>query len=116
MANKIWILTADDSENYQCVIHTPTPAGNNSAGQSWASVLVAAGLASTVLLVGTSPWQQTQAEHDAVVAGTIIELVQTFSIAGANANATQVAALRDQAATDYVNHLGRVLKWYGYSE
>lgn len=116
MANKIWILTADSEENYQCVIHAPTPAGNNSAGQSWASCVVAAGLNTTILPVGSGPGQQTQAEHDAVIAGTILELVRTFSIAGANANATQVAALRDQAATDYINLLGRELKWEGFTE
>ncbi|MDE2467766.1 MAG: hypothetical protein KGL35_03250 [Bradyrhizobium sp.] len=116
MANKIWILTADADENYQCVIHTPTPAGNNSAGFSWASCLVAAGLNATILGVGSGAGQQTQAEHDAVVAGTTIEIVRTFSIAGNNANATQVAALRDQVATDYVNYLGHVLKWFGFTE
>ena len=116
MATKIWILEADANENYQCVIHTPTPAGNNSAGFTWVSCLVNAGLNTTILPVGSGAGQQLQAEHDAVVAGTTIELVKTFSIAGANVNATQVAVIRDQAATDYLNYLARVLKWYGYSE
>lgn len=119
MANKIWILTADGDENYQCVVHTPTPVGNNSAGISWATCLVAAGLATTILPDGgatPASYQQSTTEKNNVLNGSVIEIVRTFSIAGANANAPQVAALRDQLAADYVNYLGRILKWFGYSE
>lgn len=116
MANKVWVLESDGAGNYQCVIHTPTPVGNNSTGISWSSALVGAGLNATVLDVGPNGWQQSQTEHDAVVAGTTIELVATLPIDSAHSTAASVTALVASAISDYIALLGRKLMWFGYNQ
>lgn len=116
MANKVWVQQSDGAGNYACVIHTPTPAGNNSAGVSWVNALVAAGLNTTVLTVGVNGWQQSQAEHDAVVAGTVIELAVTLPIDSAHATAANVTQLADAAISDYTAKLARMLAWFGYNQ
>ena len=112
---KVHVLSGGSGQ-YSVVAHQNTPAGNNSAGFSWSSVVVAAGLAQTRLTVGSGPGQTTQAEVNAVLAGTVLESEFTFT-APSNLDAGQLATLLDaQAAVVLANQLtelGDRLKWYG---
>lgn len=58
---------------YQVVVHAGTPGGNNSAGISWATCLVNTGRARSVMTIGNGAGQITQAEYDAIAAGTTVE-------------------------------------------
>jgi hypothetical protein len=70
---------ANDSgiSNYSVVINYVTPAGLNVAGLAWPQVLVYNKRNTTQLEVGAAPDNITQAEKDAIVAGTKVET--TFS-------------------------------------
>lgn len=118
MANKVWVLGSDGNGNYNCVIHYPTPLGNNSAGVSWVNVLAAAGLNTSVLTASATPsgWQQTTTEHDDVVAGNTREIVRTIKIDSAAANAASVTALVAKEISDDQALLARQYKWFGYNQ
>lgn len=113
---KVHVLTGGRDGLYQIVTHQATPAGNNSAGFSWASVIVAAGLNTSRLTVGSGPGQTTQQEMDAIIAGTVIEGQFAFN-APAGLTAGQLGTLLDaQAEVILAAQLlayGDVLKWYG---
>jgi hypothetical protein len=103
------------------VYHVAPPAGNNSAGFSW----VAAGLASgdlghTVLTVGTGPGQTTQAEVDALLAGTIVELEDLVPAeSGGTTTAQQSKTFDDGVAArrrDWLATFRAKLKWFGYAQ
>ena len=113
---RLHVLAGNTRGDYTVVLHQPTPAGNNSAGHSWASVMVASGRAQTVMTVGTGPGQTTQAEVDAILAGTVIEGVFGFTDNPAWSTAERLAEL-DAVATarlaNLVDRLAAELKWYG---
>lgn len=113
---RLHVLGQSEPGSYTIVVHQATPAGNNSAGFSWASVLVAAGKAQSVLTVGTGPGQTTQAEIDAIEAGTIIEGVFGFTDNPAWSPAQRNSELDAQATarlSNLVDRLASELKWYG---
>jgi hypothetical protein len=101
---------------YRVITHQATPAGNNSAGFSWSSVVVAAGLAHTDMTVGSGPGQTTQEEVDAILAGTVLEGGFAFN-APSSFDAGQLATLLDaQAVVTQASQLADLaerLKWYG---
>jgi hypothetical protein len=81
---------------YRCVIHTETPAGNNSAGFPWSTLLLVKGYSGrTILSEGTGPGQITPEEKAEIVAGTILEfevnIVGSATMTGADLQALLVA-------------------------
>jgi hypothetical protein len=115
MANKIWIKDSSIG-SYNCVIHTPTPAGNNSAGIPWSTVLVQVGLNVSVIPVNAVPtgFQQLAAEQAAVVAGTTAEIVAALPLDSANATPAQVTVLVNGLVSNWIAQMSAQYKWFGY--
>lgn len=101
---------------YRVILHEATPAGNNSAGLSWSSVMVGAGIAKTRMTEGTGPGQITTAEKNSVEAGTTIEGEFWFQDNPSDNAAARNAAL-DAHATRYLAELqadiARKYKFFG---
>jgi hypothetical protein len=74
---KIHILDGSNG-TFQAVIHAPAPTGSNDAGVSWATAIAGTGRNRTVMTVGNGAGQITNAESNAIVAGTTIEAVVPF--------------------------------------
>jgi len=113
---KIHILRGTGDNRYQAIIHSPVPAGANTAGVAWSAALVAAGLNTSVLTVGTGPGQTTQAEMDEILAGTVMEVSAVWesnpawSAAQRNADLDQRAT---QAVAEAQSNLAAQLRLYG---
>lgn len=59
---------------FRILIHTATPAGNNSAGFAWSVLLLQRGYSGrTAMTEGTGPGQITPEEKAEIVAGTLLE-------------------------------------------
>jgi hypothetical protein len=113
---KLHVLDGNYTGNFQIVVHGATPAGNNSAGFSWQSVILASNKNTSVLTVGSAPGQTTQAEMDAILAGTVLEGVFEFTDNAAWTNQQRIDELNLQATQCFNNVLNRYaqqLKWYG---
>lgn len=72
---KIHVLGRAGLNVYTVVIHATTPAGNNSAGISWATAIANSGHNTTILPVGNGAGQISQNEANQVAAGSIIEAI-----------------------------------------
>src|SRR5215213_4144306 len=95
---RIHILTGNGGNEFSCVVHAPTPAGNNSAGISWATALKNAGFqGASVMPIGTGAGQITTAESNSVVAGTILEAQFSFTDNPNWTGPERTAALNAQA-------------------
>lgn len=70
---KIHVLEGGGNNLYQVVVHTPAPAGNNSAGVAWSVAIANSGHATSQMPVGNGPGQIAQAELNQVEAGSVIE-------------------------------------------
>lgn len=102
---RLHVLAGDPvSRSYTIVVHAATPAGNNLAGVSWAAALVASGRAKTVMTEGNDPGQISAAEKNAILAGTVIEGVFSFTDNPAF-NDQQRVAMLDQQATQVLAEL-----------
>lgn len=101
---------------YNVIVHSPTPAGNNSAGAAWSSVIQAALAPTTQMTVGNGFGQITNTEANAVAAGTVIE---TAFIWGddptwtTQQRADDLSIRAGQAVADAVAQLQARLKWFG---
>jgi len=101
---------------YDCVVHSPTPAGNNSAGFSWQTVLVNSGLNVTRLAPGNGAGQIAQAEANQVSAGSVIETSFVWEDDPTWTNAQRLADLSiraDQAVSAALASYADLLKYYG---
>jgi hypothetical protein len=113
---RIHVLQRTGLNTYDCVVHSPTPAGNNSAGVAWATALVNSGLNVTRLETGTGPGQITSAEAAQVAAGTVIETSFTWEDNPAFTNSQRLADLStraDQAVAAALAARGDQLKFFG---
>jgi hypothetical protein len=92
--SKVHVLQGTPEGAYQVVFHLTTPtAGTNYAGLTWDRAVQASGFPGpTCLVVGTNPWNISQAEADAIAAGTTFEIVETMNL-GASLIADVNAAL-----------------------
>lgn len=113
---KMHVLEGTALGSYTIVVHTTTPAGNNSAGVAWPAAIVAAGRNTSVMTIGTGAGQIAQAEHDQIVAGTVIEGVFSFvddpSWTPTQRNAA-LDAMATQMTTAMLAELATRLKWIG---
>lgn len=115
--SRLHVLEGTGTPNtFRIVLHETTPAGNNSAGISWATALVNSGRTQTVMSEGAGAGQITTAEKAAVLAGTTLEAVFEFTVDPAWNAATRNAAL-DAEATKLLAEtqakLAAELKWFG---
>lgn len=117
--SSIHVLAGSTNHLYTAVIHVATPAGNNQVGVSWATALVNSGMNKSIMTVGVGPGQISQAEHDQIVAGTIIEAVMQWQD---DPSFTTQQRLDDftlrtsQASTDRLNQLAAQLTYFGYTQ
>jgi hypothetical protein len=111
--SKIHILEGDNW-SYKVAIHFDTPIGNNSVGHSWKACGLESGLTGkTSLDVGTGPSDITQAEYDSIIAGDIIEIIETIDPGLTPSNAV-VEALCDIIITTWNESMACVLKYFGH--
>jgi hypothetical protein len=113
---KIHVLEGSRLNTYRIVVHSPIPAGNNSAGVPWPICLIGSGWAHTDMIEGDGPGQITAAEKAQVEDGTVIERRFDFLIEPGWSNAERNAAI-DAEATKLIaeteQYLANTLKWYG---
>lgn len=115
---RLHILDRSENNTYTVVVHSPVPATNNSAGNSWASVLVSAGRNVSSLAIGAGPGQITQAELDQIVGGTVLETLFHWQNNPGWTNNQRVADLNSragQAVADAQAELADRYKYYGYT-
>ena len=114
---RIHVMLGAGPNTYRVLVHANTPAGNNSAGKSWAVSVVAAGLNRTELVSGTNgPGETDAAEHAALLAGTVIEAGFDFTLDPAWTNAERNAALDGEATKLIAETLATyqtLLRWFG---
>lgn len=117
---KIHVLESNVDGSFRVVLHTPVPAGNNSAGKSWKDSLLNSGRSgSTILPEGPGPGQITTAEKADVEAGDVIEIIDTLKVDPRISGAPLVALveqLADEAIAEYFARLARELKYFGYTQ
>lgn len=116
--SRMHILQQAGINVYNVVVHAPTPAGNNSAGVSWATAIQNAGMGVTQLRVGNGPGEITQNEANQVSGGTLIEAMFQWGDDPAWTNAQRTADLniRAQQAVDSVTaDISRQLKFFGFT-
>ena len=118
---KIHVLKADNNGKYSVVIHTPTPAGNNSVGESWKNAGLQGGdLGKTAMTVGTGPGQTTQIEFDSIINGDVMEFQGSFlAESGGTSTPEIIAALTqmvDQRIIEEKTRLQRVYKYFGHTQ
>jgi hypothetical protein len=107
-----------DGIRFKVVAHTAVPAGNNTAGNSWKSCLIAAGMNTTILPEGTGVGQITTAEKNQIIAGDVIEMVFTVEVPTVGTNPNKLAAVQNAVAkmqTDYFAALSDKFRFYGYT-
>jgi hypothetical protein len=111
--SKIHILEGNNW-SYKVAIHFATPTGNNSVGYSWKACGLGSGMiGETSLEVGTGPGNISQTEHDAIIAGDTIEIIETIS-PGVNPTNTAVEALCDILISMSNADMAHILKYYGH--
>lgn len=112
--SKIHILDARNWR-YNVVLHTSTPSGNNSAGESWVDILVATG-AQTSMTVGTGPGQITQTEADSITAGSVMEITSSILVESGGATPTSLDEMTDKIIQVEKQKLQLAYKYFGYTQ
>lgn len=113
---RLHVMTGNGSNTYQVVCHSPTPAGSNSAGVSWATALKNAMNPVTVMSIGSGSGQISTAESNGVANGSIIEVSFQFDddpTWDMNTRNSQLNLIASDAVTRAQNDLSSRLKWFG---
>lgn len=141
--SKIHILQRIKEGKYRAALHFDTPGGNNSAGHSWKSVALAAGVIgkTTLRQSGTittmvdsgqvdenddpimipqvdevvGAGQISDAERASIVAGDVAEIVVDLKIGARMVNDARLA-VADKAIAEWQVGIVPKLKWYGYTQ
>jgi len=103
---------------YNVIVHSPTPAGNNSAGVAWVAANLASNVSVTQMSIGNGVGQITNAEANQVAAGTVMETAFQWGDDPAWTNAERLADLEiraAQAVNDAVMTMQARLKQFGRS-
>lgn len=87
---------------YNVIVHSPTPGGNNAAGNSWSSCILASSAPVTQMTIGNGVGQITNAEANAVAGGTVMETAFQWGDDPTWDNPTRLADL-ELRATQAVN-------------
>lgn len=98
------------------VLHTNTPAGNNSVGIAWKEAGLNSGkLGTTMLTEGTGAGQITTAEKAQVESGDVIEIVDSIHVESGGATADSIDELAGPIINEYEAELQRKLNYFGYT-
>lgn len=95
---RIHVLSRAGLNVYSCIVHAPTPAGNNVVGVAWSTAIQNSGNNTTQLTIGNGPGQITNAEANQVTAGTMIEATFPWEDNPLWTNAERTADLTTRAA------------------
>lgn len=107
-----------DGIRFRVVAHAAVPAGNNTAGNSWKSCLIASGMNTTILPEGAGVGQITTAEKNQIIAGDVIEMVFSVDIPTVGTNGNKLAIVQAAVAkmrADYLAALASKFSFYGYT-
>jgi hypothetical protein len=110
-------MQANGTNQYSVVVHSPTPAGNNSAGVAWSAVLVNSGSNVSQLPVGSGGGRIGNAENNAITAGTVFETQFSWGDDPAWNNAMRQADLdirAAQAVADALVEFQKRMRYFGY--
>jgi hypothetical protein len=114
--SKLHVLTGNNNNQYQIIVHIATPVGNNAAGVAWSQAVINSGRNVTSMPIGNGPGQIAQSEADQITAGTLLESSQTYWD-DITLNTTQRLAALDAVATqmgnDAITNCQTQLKFYG---
>lgn len=101
----------------QCVLHEPTPPGNNSAGVPWKDALVNSGMGGkTVMPTGTGAGQITATELAQIQSGALYEITFHVELKVGMSPAEQRAVMDAQISTlsrETLQQLQRDLRFFG---
>lgn len=115
---KIHVLSGNTNNLYTVVVHATVPAGNNSAGTTWADAIKNSGLATSILTVGTGAGQILQNEMNQITGGTIVEGSFQWGDDPAWSNAERQADLdlrATQLTTELLTSLQKQFKYFGFT-
>ncbi len=113
---RMHILESSGNNIYSVVVHSPTPAGNNSAGVPIATAIQNSGNNVTRLVVGNGAGQITNTESNQVLAGTVIETEFQWQDDPAWTNPQRTADLNTRASQAVEQSLAALavkLKFFG---
>ncbi len=114
---KIHVLTGGGQNVFTVVVHIAAPAGNNSAGVSWADALKNSGRAMSILTVGTGAGQIQQNEMNSILNGSLIEGSFQWGDDPAWTNQQRIEDLdlrATQLTTELLARYGQELKYFGF--
>lgn len=114
--SRLHIMTGNGLNTFTVVCHSPTPAGNNSAGVTWVTALANGLKPVTRMTIGAGSGQIASAEATDVAAGNVIETSFEFNDDpnwSAPTRTTQLNLIATDAVTRSQNELGAKLKWFG---
>lgn len=111
--SKLHVLNAHNRQ-YSVVLHADTPGGTNTADKSWVDILVALGR-QTSMTVGTGPGQISQAEANAIAAGTVLEITDTILLESGGMSLDSINEMVDRIILDEKQKLQNQYDYYGYT-
>jgi hypothetical protein len=110
-------MQSNGNNQYSVVVHTPTPAGNNSAGVPWSDVLVNSAANVSSMVVGAGGGRISNAEKTQIAAGSVFETQFSWGDDPAWTNAERQADLNlraSQAVADALDSFQRRMKFFGH--
>lgn len=113
---RLHVQTGNGSNTFTCICHSPTPAGNNSAGISWVTALKNALNPVTSMSIGSGSGQIQTSEANDVSTGNVIEVSFQFDddpTWTVNQRNTQLGLIAGDAVIKAQTDLAAKLKWFG---
>jgi hypothetical protein len=110
-------MQANGLNQYEVVVHSPTPAGNNSAGVAWSAVLVNGGNNASSLPIGAGGGRISQNEANQIAAGTVFETKFSWGDDPAWTNPQRIADLElraQQAVAEALTEFQKRNKFFGH--
>lgn len=96
--SRLHVMQANGINQYSVFVHSPTPAGNNSAGRAWTEVIINSGMNVSALPTGSGGGRIAIAENNAIIAGTVMETQFAWMDDPAWTNPQRAADLNTRAA------------------
>jgi hypothetical protein len=110
-------MASNGVNQYEVVVHSPRPAGNNAAGRSWTEVLVNSGSNVSSLPVGSGGGRISNAENNQIIAGDVFETRFSWGDDPSWTNAERQADLNiraAQAVEQAVAEFQRRMRFFGH--
>ena len=113
--SKIHATTYDTSGNCFGFIHAPIPAGNNSVGNSWKAVWLAAGKNTTGMVTGTGIGQILAAEAAQIASGDVIEVPASIPQSVISQGAAAIDTFANTLIASYIASFKQQYPYYGWT-